>query len=126
MVRRVLSLATVVVVLAAPGFAQRTTDAQDVRQQVEAFTVKWVETYNGGDAKALLAMSAPDAFSIDPSGMLSGAQEIEGRIENNVQVGIKITGMKADDDRQGGQDRAGAGGPYTGTFTANPARAQLQ
>src|SRR5258708_39964696 len=109
MVRRVLSLATVVVVLAAPGFAQQTTDAQDVRQQVEAFTVKWVETYNGGDAKALLAMSAPDAFSIDPSGMLSGAQKLEGRIVNNVNMGITFTVMKNAELLQAGIDSLLAG-----------------
>src|SRR5258708_15432762 len=81
---------------------------------------------NGGDAKALLAMSAPDAFSIDPSGMLSGAQKIEGRIENNVKMGIKFTVMKVDDVRQVGKDAAVAGGPYTVTFTANPAGSQFQ
>src|SRR5258708_20058990 len=122
MVRRVLSLATVVVVLAAPGFAQRTTDAQDVRQQVEAFTVKWVETYNGGDAKALLAMSAPDAFSIDPSGMLSGAQKIEGRIENNVKMGIKFTVMKVDDVRHMATDAAVPRAPSPAPLTPNPPR----
>jgi ketosteroid isomerase-like protein len=127
MVRRVLSLAAVAVVLAAPGFAQQITEAQkDVRQQVEAYTAKWTEAYNSGNAKAVLAMSVPDAFGIDPSGLLSGAQKVEGRIENNAKMGIKFTAMTVDEIRQVGKDAVVAGGSYTVTFTANPAGSQFE
>ena len=127
MVRRVLSLATIVVGLATPGFAQQTTGAQDdMRQQVEAYNAKWVAAYNSGDVKAVLALSGPDAFGIDPSGMLTGAQKIAGRIENNAKMGIKFTALSVDEVRQLGKDAVVAGGPYTVTFTANPAGSEFQ
>jgi uncharacterized protein (TIGR02246 family) len=124
MMLRSLSMAMLAVSLAAPAFAQQTTGSQqDVRQQIEAWSNKWVEAYNKGDAKAVLAMADPKACAINPRGMVCGSQKIEGLIQDVLKLGPHFT-LKVDEVQPIGKDSAMAAGSYRVTFTNNPARSE--
>jgi uncharacterized protein (TIGR02246 family) len=127
MMLRLLSLATFAVVLSVPAVAQQKDAAaqQVTRQQIEALTAKWVEAFNAGDGKAVAALYSADNISINPLGMMTGAQNYEERVQHEVKMGGKIT-LKVDQVRAIGNDAALAAGPYQITYTANRAGSQFE
>lgn len=126
MMLRSLSIAIVAVSLATPALAQQSTGSQqDVRQQVEAWVNKWVEAYNKGDAKAILAMNGPNACTITSTGMTCGEQKIEQVVLNVIKMGPHFT-MTVNEARPIGRDGATAAGSYRVTFTNNPATSQVE
>jgi ketosteroid isomerase-like protein len=124
---RSLSMAPLVFALAIPALAQQTTGAQqDVRQQVEAFMAKLVDAYNRGDIKAVLAMNDPNSLAITGRYMTSGLQEVEGEIQNELNMGGRFTAMNVDGVRPIGKDVVVADGRWDFSYTANPAGSHFQ
>jgi ketosteroid isomerase-like protein len=117
--RRSIVIASVMAsALAAPALAQQ-TDAQ-TRSQVEAVVMKWVDSLNRGDVQARAALQTADAFDITPFGKHTGPQIAE-LMERVHKLGLTLT-VRVDDVQllPGGQ-WAIVTGPYTGSFTSNPA-----
>ena len=121
MMLRSLSMAMLAVSLTTPAFAQQ--PQQDARQQVEAWISKWVDAYNKGDAKAVLAMNDPNACTITTTGMACG-QKIEQVVLNVMKMGPRFT-MTVNDARPIGRDGATAAGSYRVTYSNNPAASQI-
>src|SRR5690242_4656315 len=83
-VRLLLTLAGLTMGFAAPSFAQeKDTVDPEVRQQIEAVSVKFDEAYNKNDAAATAALFAQDAVEVwygQPEGGLAfGQPAIEKR-----------------------------------------------
>jgi hypothetical protein len=82
-----LRLLSVLVVLAigfaVPALAQENTVDPEVRQQIEAVHMKFVEAQNKGDAAAIAALFTQDAiqvwYGLSEGGLASGQQAIEKR-----------------------------------------------
>ena len=77
-----ISLAVSPVVVSAIAQEQNTVDPE-VRQQIEAVHMKFVEAQNKGDAAAIAALFAQDAvqvwYGLSEGGLASGQQAIEKR-----------------------------------------------
>jgi uncharacterized protein (TIGR02246 family) len=127
MMLRLLSLATIAVVLSVPAVAQQKDAAaqQVTRQQIEALTAKYVEAFNKGDGRTVAALYSADNIAINPLGMMTGAKNYEERVQHEAKIGGKIT-LKVDQVRAMGNDAALAAGAYQITYTANPARSQFE
>jgi uncharacterized protein (TIGR02246 family) len=129
MMLRLVGLATFAVVLAVPAVAQQKDAAaqQRSRQQIEAFTAKWIEAFNKGDGKAIAAMYSPDNIAINRLGMITGAQNysFEDRVRDDARMGGKIA-LTVDQVRALGKDAALAAGHYQVTYTANPAGSRFE
>src|SRR5271166_7178778 len=80
-----LSLAGLAISFAVPAFAQEKKDTVDpqVRQQVEAVLMKFVEAYNKHDVATISALYTPDAVEVrragggTRAGVFSGRQTLE-------------------------------------------------
>jgi len=109
--------------LVVPAFAQQ-TDAQ-TRSQIEAVVMKWVDALNKGDGQAEAALETSDAFAINPFGKITGSQIAENAAKVH-KLGLTLT-VRVDDIQllPGGQ-WAIVTGPYTGSFTNNPAVSKVE
>jgi uncharacterized protein (TIGR02246 family) len=126
MMLRLLGLATIAVVLSVPAVAQqKDAAAQQVTQQIEALTAKWVEAFNKGDGKAVAARYSADNIAINPLGMMTGAKNYEERVQHEAKMGAKLA-LKVDQVRVMGNDAALAAGPYQITYTANRAGSKFE
>lgn len=76
---RSLALAVPIAAIAAAAAAQQTATpgSQDVRQEVEAFVAKYVDTYNRKDAAGLASLYTQDGVLIRPGPMATGRENIE-------------------------------------------------
>ena len=82
--RLLLTLAGFALGFVQPAFAQeQTTVDPEVRQQIEAVHMKFVEAQNKGDAAAIAALFTQDAvqewYGVSEGGLASGQQAIEKR-----------------------------------------------
>ena len=83
-IRLLLSLAGLAISFALPTLAQeQNTVDPEVRQQIEAVHMKFVEAQNKGDAAAIAALFTQDAvqvwYGLSEGGLASGQQAIEKR-----------------------------------------------
>jgi uncharacterized protein (TIGR02246 family) len=84
---RIAGAAACLVLAAFPAFAQS-------RPAIQKLENAWGAAFNKGDAKAVAAMYAPDAYVMPPgSGPVQGAQAIEGFWQQAMQQlgGVKCT-----------------------------------
>ena len=129
---RSLGMAMLAISVATPAFAQQSPGSQQqarqqqaARQQVEAWVSQWVEAYNRGDARAVLAMSDPNACTIDLAGKVCGLPKIEQRLQEVMKSGARLT-LNVDEVRPTGRDAATAAGSYRVTFVNDPATSQAE
>jgi ketosteroid isomerase-like protein len=85
---------------------------QEMRQQIEAVHMKWVDALNKGDPDTVSAFITPNSIAIDAFGMRVGVntERTQGILKKGVTVSFPIDGIQA---LKGGQ----AAIAY-GTFTA--------
>ncbi len=122
-----LTLAVMMIGLAAPALAQQTQQSPpDVQKRAEAVVEKWTETINKGDVKGLAQLFTANAMQLDPYGVSSGTQQIEQDMQRVVKLGLKIQ-MKVDRVEPLGQGQeVVVAGSYTGTYANNPATPTVQ
>jgi ketosteroid isomerase-like protein len=103
-------LALAAACLVMPAVAQE--DDQQMRQQVEAVHMKWLEALNNGDVDALSTTYTPATIQIDAFGRTVGvnAEFVQGVHKKGIVVSMPIDGVQA---LKGGQ----AAIAY-GTFTS--------
>src|SRR5260221_11634719 len=87
--RLLLTLISLAVSPAVPAIAQeQNTVDSEVRQQIEAVHMKFVEAQNKGDAAAIAALFTQDAiqvwYGLSEGGLASGQQAIEKRYRATV------------------------------------------
>jgi hypothetical protein len=81
--------------LIAPALAQELD--QQTRQQIEAIHTKWIDAINSGDAKTVMALSAPNVISIDAFGRTMPsriAELVEMVHKKGVMLSFPIEGIE--------------------------------
>ena len=81
--------------LIAPALAQEVD--QQTRKQIEAVHTKWIEAINNGDARTVLALSAPNVISIDAFGRTTPsriAELVEMVHKKGVTLSFPIEGIE--------------------------------
>ncbi|HLJ65125.1 MAG TPA: hypothetical protein VKT70_13510, partial [Stellaceae bacterium] len=71
--RGIGTLAVLMVGLSLPAFAQqKETTTTEMRHEVEAVTMKWMDALNSGNIANAEAMFAANAIAVDPYGVQNG------------------------------------------------------
>ena len=119
MMVRLLAIAVLAVGLAAPAVAQQGAPSEKTRQEIEAFMHAWMDAYNRGDSTTMKSLSTADSFGVGDRGVISGNERFERAVQNEANLGAKVTSMDVDQVRMIGRNAAVAAGSYTVTYN-NP------
>jgi ketosteroid isomerase-like protein len=119
MMVRLLAIVVLAVGLAAPAVAQQGTASGKTRQEIEAFMHAWMDAYNRGDSTTMKSLTTADSFGVGDRGVISGNERFERAVQNEANLGAKVTSMDVDQVRMIGRNAAVAAGSYTVTYN-NP------
>ena len=118
MMVRLLAIAVLAVGLAGPAVAQGNAPER-TRQQIEAFMHEWMDAYNRGDSTTMKSLTTGDSFGVGDRGVISGNERFERAVQNEANLGAKVTSMDVDQVRMLGPNAAVAAGSYSVTYN-NP------
>ena len=108
----VFAVATIACVL--PASAQQVD--QNLRQQIERLSTKYVELYNNRDAAGLAALFTKDGLFVSPANprapAVKSAQVLEQYYEASLKLGLHHDGSSVDDVSPLGSDAAIVTGEY--------------
>jgi uncharacterized protein (TIGR02246 family) len=119
MMVRLLAIAALAVGLAGPAVAQQGTPSEKTRQQIEAFMHEWMDAYNRGDGAAMASLTTTDSFGVGDRGVISGNERFQRAVQNEANLGAKVSSMDVDQVRMIGRNAAVAAGSYSVTYN-NP------
>jgi ketosteroid isomerase-like protein len=119
MMVRLVAIAALAVGLAGPAVAQQGTPSEKTRQQIEAFMHEWMDAYNRGDSAAMASLTTTDSFGVGDRGVISGNQRFQRAVQNEANLGAKVSSMDVDQVRMIGRNAAVAAGSYSVTYN-NP------
>ncbi len=119
MMVRLLAIGALAVGLAGPAVAQQGTPSEKTRQQIEAFMHEWMDAYNRGDSAAMTSLTTTDSFGVGDRGVISGNQRFQRAVQNEANLGAKVSSMDVDQVRMIGRNAAVAAGSYSVTYN-NP------
>jgi ketosteroid isomerase-like protein len=125
MMVRLLTIAVLAAGLAGPAVAQQGTAPEKTRQQIEAFMHEWIDAYNRGDSRTMASLTTVDSFGVGDRGVISDNQRFERAVQNEANLGAKVTSMDVDQVRMIGRDAAVAAGSYSVTYN-NPTPLTIQ
>jgi len=123
----VITASVLAIAFAVPAFAQQTNAVDpQMRQQVEAVVMKYVDAINNGDGQAVAALYGANPISIDPRGKSTTAAQIQNTIEAVHKRGLTLAAKVDDVEALFGGQGVVATAPYTGTFANDPGSPHVQ